>query len=129
MDQDKGFERQICEILHTGATLEAACEALKIPQSELRQWIKSNPTVTCEAAKANIDAEIAYLETIQKASEKGDWRAAAWWLERRGHGFSTKVESGKEKGSDDRQVLVKIIKQGRVSPKRRRTAEKKSAGS
>lgn len=63
-------------------------EALNIAESTFYAWC-NNPTTEQQRKfsealkKAEVDYEQALLETVMKAGQEKDWKAAAWLLERK----------------------------------------------
>ena len=57
--------------------------------------------------KARAEAEGIFLNSIKTAASRGQWQAAAWWLERSFDKWSKpqKIEMG---GADDEPVTIKI---------------------
>lgn len=84
---------RLCEALVVGASLEGAARYAGISYNTLNNWRQGRgfPAGTKAEEKqefldrltrAESAVELDYLVGIQKAA-KDDWRAAAWWLERR----------------------------------------------
>ena len=82
---------QICDYVAQGHTREVAAQACGIVSTTLYRWMKRGERQPdgpygefCRALKrADLEAELACLRQIQEAAQNGDWRAAAWMLERR----------------------------------------------
>ena len=82
---------QICDYLAQGHTREVAAQACGIVSTTLYRWMKRGERQPdgpygefCRALKrADLEAELACLRQIKEAAQNGDWRAAAWMLERR----------------------------------------------
>lgn len=111
--------------LKSGASLEAACKSAGVDRKKLATMMEKEPELGCKIVSALADAEIGYLETIRQAAEKGDWRAAAWWLERCGHGFAKEKSSRTEESKKIEKVEIEIIKNGRRSARKKNTTRKK----
>jgi hypothetical protein len=78
--------------LCAGATRKAAAAAAGIGQSTFHYWMRSGAgddatdlqrrlVVAVEVAEG--EAELRATATVDDAIGSGDWKAAAWWLERR----------------------------------------------
>ena len=107
---------RIKSALRAGAGIESACRIAKIDMTALTEAMQQDAMFAGEIVSAIADAELEYLESLRKAAvEKGDWRAAAWWLERKGMGFSKKEENEESGGA----VEIVIEKRGRISPQRK----------
>ncbi len=89
-------DASVCEkikgALIAGNTYAAACRVARINQSTFYRWMKqgnSAPEGTLArdffemVEDATTQAEHRNIMCIQKAAGKGNWQAAAWWLERR----------------------------------------------
>jgi len=86
---------RIMEALRLGATYELAAEYAGISRSTLYNWMEKGKDQdrgqyrtfldTIKAAEAK--GAIANLAMIETAARAGDWKAAAWRLERR-HGYT-----------------------------------------
>lgn len=99
---------QLLAVIRVGAGKAAACRTVGIGQSTLERWLmigRRELMAILEAREdfAEVDAEslplyarfawdfdkaegadkVVYLSAINKAAREGDWRAAAWGLERR----------------------------------------------
>ena len=70
----------ICTYLRKGCTIEASCQAANISRSTYYKWLDEIPEFKEFVNATESDVEATLLETIQSY---GDWRAAAWVLERR----------------------------------------------
>ena len=83
--------QQICDYVAQGHTREVAAQACGIVSTTLYRWMKRGERQPdgpygefCRALKrADLEAELACLRQIKEAAQHGDWRAAAWMLERR----------------------------------------------
>ncbi len=81
----------ICKAIRQGAYIETACAYANVPRKTFYDWMKrgrmedgsifSNFVEAIDEALAT--AQMLDLEVITKAATGGDWRAAAWRLERR----------------------------------------------
>ncbi len=72
----------LMESLRAGMTYAEACAELGISRETLRLWRKGNPALCTSIGQAEAEAADTHITIINKAAEK-NWRAAAWWLERR----------------------------------------------
>ena len=83
--------QQICDYVAQGHTREVAAQACGIVSTTLYRWMKRGERQPdgpygefCRALKrADLEVELACLRQIKEAAQNGDWRAAAWTLERR----------------------------------------------
>jgi transposase len=91
---NKARKEAIIEAVKLGATYEIAAESAGVSKATLYNWLKKGEEETrgnfsdfLDAfKKADAAAAITALKTINVASSDGDWKAAAYLLERR-HGF------------------------------------------
>ena len=116
---EKQLEQCLLDHLHQGATMEAACKAAKVDPEQVEQRLLTDKDFACEVAHALGQAEIAMLKPLCDAAKNGDWRAAAWWLERRGQGFCKDDAKGKSESDVPREVVITIKKAGRVSSRKK----------
>lgn len=65
-----------------GNTRNAACEAVGLGRSTFYEWIGADEEFSTHVLRAEAQAEIHATECIRQAALT-NWRAAAWWLERR----------------------------------------------
>ena len=95
--------KRICDALAVGATLQSAAEYAGIHRDTLRHWIQKGERMhrgiyarlAEDVYEAQGRAKVAALATIARASKDGDWKAAAWFLERRepeGYGRQDKLD-------------------------------------
>ncbi len=68
--------------LRAGLNYGQACDAIGINAETLRLWRRADPGLCRSIEEAEAQAVRSRLEIIEQASQK-NWRAAAWWLERR----------------------------------------------
>ena len=81
---------RILSAIRCGATNKTSCEAAGVSESTLYRWLdraKDGNDPDCSEFsrrlhRARQEGVTARLALIQKAATKGDWRAAAWLLER-----------------------------------------------
>ena len=80
--------KAILENLETGVSREVVSRASGVDPESLRKWIRKGEEETTgeyhqfasDVGKAETTAEINMVQILHNAD---DWRAAAWWLERR----------------------------------------------
>jgi hypothetical protein len=70
------------EALRLGCTYAAACGYANISDDTLANWRRDKSGFSERLARAEGEATVRWLQTIENAAG-GDWRAAAWKLERR----------------------------------------------
>jgi transposase len=83
-------QKRICDALSVGATHRLACEYGGISHETLYTWLHKGtdgkaPYVEFVDAftRAQGTAAVGWLAKIEQAASAGDWRAAAWKLEKR----------------------------------------------
>ena len=87
----KTAQAAIRAALEAGNTRAAAAQAAGIAPDTLRTWRRQGEqqatgrhrTLARTVEQAEAQAETEAVEEIRKAWQRGEWRAAAWWLERR----------------------------------------------
>lgn len=110
----KDKARVFCNYLREAITIEGACQAANISRRTYYRWMEQIPEFKelVNAAEADIEAECA---TDIKRSD--DWRAKAWFLERRfpqrwGVKRELEVNVTKQTGTDVvHGMLANILKQ------------------
>jgi len=60
-----------------------AARAAAMSRSTLQAWIVDDPSLSDDIQKAEAQAEAESLQIIRGAATAGDWKAAAWYLERK----------------------------------------------
>lgn len=90
-------EKRITDALTAGMSRKGAAEYGGIDEGTLIDWVKRYPNFASAVVAAEAACEFRATLTIRAAFNDGDWKAAAFWLERR---------RNKEWG---RQVKVEII--------------------
>ncbi len=125
MVRKKG-DKKLLSVLKSGATLEAACKAANVDLASILKRMEEEPDWTCKVASSLAEAEMEYLDTLRQAAKNGDWRAAAWWLERRGHGFSKEALGKEREKKGSRRVEIRIRKaSGKSKSKKKGGCEKR----
>lgn len=73
---------EICRLLEEGNFISTVCELVGISRDSFYRWYKKNSEFKEKVDAASAEAERRALSNLfAKSSE--DWRAAAWFLERR----------------------------------------------
>lgn len=67
-------------MLEQGIPLRASCAALRIPETSLREKMAVDPELCDWVNDARASAEARHVAKVAVAD---DWKASAWWLERR----------------------------------------------
>lgn len=103
--------KKVCEAILVGATYEAASQYAGITYETFNEWMKAGNAATApddfsdfsEAVTlANAQAQVTFATHIKTAATAGDWRAAAWMLERRfPKAYGQRVGAIDEKSLDD----------------------------
>ena len=84
-------ERAILDALAAGASVASACEAAGVGRTTYNRWLEQGePEDGPEhfrdfrdaTTRARAQARVAYAAVIRRAATDGDWKAAAWALER-----------------------------------------------
>jgi threonine synthase len=76
-------EKVILDALSAGATRTAAFVAAGVARSKISVYMRRFGTFRDAVLAAEASAEVRATITVRQAINGGDWRAAAWWLERR----------------------------------------------
>ena len=96
------LQKQICGLILMGNTLKVACQAVGIGLSTFGEWLergkkdREGPYYELAEAvlRANAQAEATYVSALQRQT-RWDWRAAAFWLEKRSPKDWTNPADGK----------------------------------
>lgn len=75
-------EGAIFAAIEAGATYELAAKAGGITYETFNEWRKADPQFSEAIARVEYEAALSRLNIIAAAAHD-DWKAAAWWLERR----------------------------------------------
>ena len=91
----------ICTEIKRGVPLKQASECAGVSHQTVKKWIGMGELepedshslyrlAYDEITRAKALAVAYKVETLRKATEAGDWRASAWWLERTTEEFAKK---------------------------------------
>lgn len=72
----------LIKALRAGMTRTEAAACAGVSYDSLKRWHDANPDFADALRRADAEAVMEAVEAIQHASWR-QWRAAAWWLERR----------------------------------------------
>jgi hypothetical protein len=73
----------IIDAIKIGGTEGDACARAGIDQDTLARWKSDKSDFAELLTRARVDGKLARIGRIAKAGTTGDWRADAWYLERR----------------------------------------------
>lgn len=73
----------ILTYLRQGNTRKTAGRASGISHETFSQWLREHPDFSEQVTQAEQEAVAKAVEMVLSAAFKGQWGAAAWWLERR----------------------------------------------
>ena len=97
---------QITALLKAGITISSACEIVGISRQTYYNWAEKHPEFAEKVKKAIAESELRAVKIILDAAKR-DWKAAAWFLERRfpdRWGRRDKIEAEQKS-----HVTIKII--------------------
>ncbi|MBV9173618.1 MAG: hypothetical protein JOZ81_26440, partial [Chloroflexi bacterium] len=75
-------QERVLAAIGAGATRKAAASYAGVDESTLYRWLKRNASFASLLRAREDEVEVRACAEIQQAAS-ADWRAAAWWLERR----------------------------------------------
>ena len=107
--------------LEAGNTRAAAAQGAGITYETLRLWMRKGEkqaagrhrALARTVEQAEAQAETEAVEEIRKAWQRGEWRAAAWWLERRRP--ESYREQKEQRGNTTEETTVRIVYEDAVS--------------
>lgn len=84
----KKLAEEAIKLVKGGASNQDVIDYLGVAESTFYAWIREprNDAQTALAQglkKAETERKLWHLQRIHKAAEEGDWKASAWYLERR----------------------------------------------
>jgi hypothetical protein len=111
----KTAQAAIRAALEAGNTRAAAAQAAGIAPDTLRTWMRQGEqeatgrhrTLARTVEQAEAQAETEAVAEIRAAWKRGEWRAAAWWLERRRP--ETYREQKDQGGNTAEDTTIRII--------------------
>lgn len=74
--------KAIVDTIRVGGSDVDACHRAGISQDTFYRWMKVGE-FSEQITRARVDGKLARIARINKAGSDGDWRADAWYLERR----------------------------------------------
>lgn len=72
---------EILRVVETGIAKTIAARMAGISEDTLRQWEKDDPEVTALIRRAEQQRVVGWADEVNKAAERGDWKAAVKMLE------------------------------------------------
>jgi hypothetical protein len=74
----------LCAIIRAGCDRRTACKLVDVSLDELSARMESDAELRREVLAAEASPEVRHMGNISKAGEEAkQWRASAWWIERR----------------------------------------------
>lgn len=95
----------ILESISAGATQEIAARAHGISPDTLRRWIERDKALEHAIDAARGQRAIKRMKSVEAAHERGDWKAAAYLLER---DDMTKTQFGGHQGAGGITIVLNI---------------------
>ena len=102
-------EAAILASLREGATRTAAAEAAGVHRNTLGNWTKQDSAFLGAVQQAEGEVEVEAAGVIRAAWRTGDWKAAAWWLERRRKDDYAQKQVTQLEGNDEKPIPMKIV--------------------
>lgn len=92
-------QQKILKAIRLGVTYQLASAFGGVSYETFNEWRKTKPQFSDALREAEGEAAVALLAKIQKAATDGDWRAAAFLLERRyPHAYGRNVTDEEHRG-------------------------------
>lgn len=80
---DDKTRQLIFKVLRAGGSRADAAAKANVDVKTIKNAAKRDPSFSQGLADAEIDGKLSLLVTIRESAKAGDWRAAAWMLERK----------------------------------------------
>lgn len=118
---NKEIEAAICEGLEKGVSILAICGAVKIDEKTFYNWKEKYPEFKNAVDGVRPKLEYKWLDVIEAAAASGDWKAAAWFLQKRfpdayGERKEVDVNVNKTDGTEEVLSLVKQVQERLKKP-------------
>jgi hypothetical protein len=97
--------REILESIEVGMNITDACELSGICRETFYNWKRADPTAERLLRETALKAKKRNIGLINKHATEGDWKAAAWWLERK---YQEEFSLRRHKEKDNQEVLDKL---------------------
>jgi hypothetical protein len=81
--QTPDVQTRICAAVRLGATFEMASHAAGVSYDTMHRMMTSEPEFGAAVKRAEAEGALVWLRKIERAATDGEWRAAAFLLERR----------------------------------------------
>lgn len=114
---------RLLQAIRLGATYKNACNYAGISFDTFRRWIAKGEKESsgkwhdffCAVRKAEGEALVGWLARIEKAAQDGDWKAAAWKIERRypAEYGKNKVEVSDQELMHEYREILRSLEAGR----------------
>ena len=72
----------ICQVIKVGATHKMAAAFAEVDIDTFQRWMRQKTAFRNAVRKAEADCDTALVGRIRAAAQSGDWKAAAWLMER-----------------------------------------------
>jgi transposase len=103
---------KIVQAIELGATYALAAGYAGITFETLNVWRKTKSGFSEALQEAEGKAAITWLAKIEREASNGDWRAAAWKLERRyPQDYGKTVQEQHVTGDPDKPIGVRLVRQ------------------
>ena len=118
---NKEIQAAICEGLEMGISIRAVCGAVKIDEKTFYNWKDKHPEFKEAVDGVRPKLECKWLNVIEAAALSGDWKAAAWFLQKRysdayGERKEVDVNVNKTDGTEEVLSLVKQVQERLKKP-------------
>jgi hypothetical protein len=111
--------KSILESIEVGMSITDACELAGVNRGSFYVWKNKEGEASKLLRGAELKAKKRNIGLVNKAAVERDWRAAAWWLERKYPEEYSLKDRRVEKGTGEEKIdeLVEAIEKGAVRTK------------
>jgi hypothetical protein len=97
--------KDILESIEVGMSITDACELSGICRETFYNWKRAEPNAERLLRETALKAKKRNIGLINKHATEGDWKAAAWWLERK---YQEEFSLRYPREKDNKEVLEKL---------------------